>query len=237
MNLANKTKKTLRNLQVMYKSGIIAYPRVDNSFISDDKAFDMYAHPSFSFGEGIFKSIQGSEEEVNKKSSLILLSLLRILSPSNIESFSELIDEFFDDNLEYVSKEKEEEAINILGELASFMEEEDLIQSKLLEDYGSIFEKSKKRVMSIYKNDNLQMKTDRDSKIPRFVRGAIKTIDNKDVADVSDPEYYHKIKQKRRIADALREYDELKRLELLAVGRVIRKIDETSNKIKIISGS
>lgn len=226
MNLTKRVRQTLRELDVTYRAGVHQYPRIDNNFIAASKAFDMYPHPPFSIGAGSkFHELTGETLTVNKKGSLLFLSLLRLMSPANIPNYADFIDSFFDDDLSFLNAEKEKEALRIIDELAVFMQNDEVTQQDIISEYESIFTSSKQRNFSLYKMDSLSFETEEESRIPKYIPKAIHILDGTVDENLSHKDYYTRLKKKQRLTDALREYDILKQCELSAAEEMSKQLD------------
>lgn len=226
MNLAKKVRQTLRELDVTYRAGVNQYPRIDNNFIAASKAFDMYPHPPFSIGAGSkFHELAGETLSINKRGSLLFLSLLRLMSPANIPNYADFIDSFFDDNLLFISAEKEREALKIIDELAIFMQDDEVTQQDIISEYESIFTSSKQRNLSLYKMDSFSFETEDESRIPKYIPKAIHVLDGSVAENLNHKDYYRRLKKKQRLSDALREYDSLKQCELTAAEEMNKQLD------------
>lgn len=96
--MQKKIRKGLAFLQTSYQNGLLLYPRVDNSFILK-KSFDLFPHPELSKIGDKTKPLSYEKYKIDKKNSLLFLSIARVLTPSNIESVGAFIDEVFDKDL------------------------------------------------------------------------------------------------------------------------------------------
>ncbi len=215
-------------MQNLYKIGMINYPRVDNTFIEHNKAYDMHAHPGLTYSAKIFDGLKGEIITLNKKSATLFLSLIRVLSPSNIITYAELIDDFYEDDLAFVSKEKEKEANKLIQTLSTFMDESGITQEEIIKRYRSIFEESKKRRVSHYAIGNMEFRSPGPTRIHKIIPGSKPLFEgNIEEMNVDGAEYYEVIKKKKSILEALCEYDRMKQAEL----EMARKLSENITRI------
>lgn len=109
--ISPSVKKSLNILQKLYMGGLVPYPRVLNDF-ELNSTFELFPHPPFPVLKDLNEPIKFSESnkkmKINKKTSLLLLSLMKLVKPSSLEKMSLKIDYFFDDNLEFLENKKEE---------------------------------------------------------------------------------------------------------------------------------
>ena len=96
--LKKTVKKALSYLQTSYNNGLILYPRVDNNLVYE-KTFDLFPHPELLRFSKKMEPMDFNVFKINKRNSLLFLSITRTLTPSNIESISESIDDVFDEEL------------------------------------------------------------------------------------------------------------------------------------------
>ena len=226
MSLSKKVTKLMNRLQRLYMSGIITYPRVDNDFIDKNKAYELYAHPKLIFNSNQNRSLKGETILINKESSLLFLSLLRIVSPANLESFSKTIDALFDDNLRI----KDKQNLKMIEKMEIFLKKHNYSQKKIVREYGSLFFNSKsKRKISFYKIENLEIGTSKNSRIYKFMPSFQKTDKKKKESDnklLDEVDYYGKIKIRKTISDALNEYDRFKKKELEIAEKLLKNVEK-----------
>jgi hypothetical protein len=211
MGISEKVQSIVNKLNVLYRTGTIPYPRVDADFFEEEKRLDMFAHPRICFPSKVFEDLEPCKIGLSKETSILYLSLLRILSPSNIVNFSKFIDEFFDDNLEYNSKEKEKLAEGFIEGLANFMIDENITQEELIDYYKSLFIESRKRKIALYslkQTTFLHALNFFDSRIHKFIPDLMSSSTKYDVNN--EDEYFKTLKSKDSLYEALEEYNKSK---------------------------
>lgn len=96
--MINIVKKLKKKLIKSYNMGVISYPRVSNNYIKNP-AFFLSPHAPLPVFDEYSLPLANATYPLNKKSSILELSNVEILTPSTIENVFETIDTFFDDNL------------------------------------------------------------------------------------------------------------------------------------------
>ncbi|MBD3822916.1 MAG: hypothetical protein IE916_00205 [Epsilonproteobacteria bacterium] len=115
-------KKAMRYLNTGYLNGIFGYPRVDNSFIMENKGFDLFPHPTLIPMSASLEPLpEGTKIKVDKEYIILFLSSIGIISPSQIESVFEYIDYYLNDELAPKTESLEVEALKIIEILDSFL--------------------------------------------------------------------------------------------------------------------
>jgi len=98
----------MQSLKVKYEAGEIAYPRTDNDFVKE-KRYEFFAHPPIKIPYDPYAQPFGEVVvPLNKNTSLLLLSIGRLVKPSEAENFAQFIEEYFDEDME-PKREKEED--------------------------------------------------------------------------------------------------------------------------------
>lgn len=129
-------KKATNFLQLAYTNNAIAYPRVDNDFVKKSK-MDLFPHPPMRrFSEPFYpiKVRSDSKIQLNKKSALLFLSMLRVVSPSTMASTAKILDVFFDDDLNFVSDQAHNKFLKIKQIFSEYCEK-NAVTTKTLVGY------------------------------------------------------------------------------------------------------
>jgi len=142
--MSSQTKKRLKkgvnSLNASYYSGLIAYPRVDNTYIRPEFSLDLFPHPPIS--RRIYKPlIKKDSIRINKDEMMLYLSSTRVITPRQIESTFDYIDYYLDDLLEARTKVRETEALKMISLLNDFLEKENILESTIM-DYRNTFYKN-----------------------------------------------------------------------------------------------
>jgi hypothetical protein len=135
--IAKKTKKAMNFLQEAYRNGMVDYPRVDNNFFEKAR-YDLFPHPPLRRLVPMMEPLAQSDIVFNKNSSILLLSLRRLVQPSAIVDTAEFIDSFFDDNLNFSSKEKQEKAEMMIQVYDEYLKENNL-EKRLMKSLSSLY--------------------------------------------------------------------------------------------------
>ncbi len=151
--MVKKAKRALNYLQTSYTNGLIDYPRVDNNLITL-KSFDMFPHPSFSRISEKFKPLKYNKYKINKKNSILFLSITRVVTPSNIGSVFGAIDEMFDDDLN-VKPEQKQYFESVLSVKNDFFKENGLTNNKVSELHRSVYDEVRSQDIYLCKIDEL----------------------------------------------------------------------------------
>lgn len=211
--LANKVKRVMQLLQKLYKCGLLPYPRVDNNFIEACLAFDMQAHPKMCLESEMFSELEGERIPIDKNSALLFLSLIRVLSPSNIENFAEMLDDVFTDDLKFISEEKEKEVLKTFEMLNLYMEKNLIKQEDIISWYSEIFQKSQSREMKHFKIKNVHFILNEDPRLPKIIPHAMKEVITEETFSNQE------VALKETLSDALEHYLCLQNESLESVNR------------------
>jgi len=117
----------------MYHHGLIAYPRMDNNF-KQKSAFSLFPHPPFDC-PGISELgpiVKNKKLPINKEHSLLFLSIVDYIRPSDAVTISKEINVYLDDDLHYKSIELEEEHAVYRNEFKEFIKEKKETRKSLL---------------------------------------------------------------------------------------------------------
>ena len=107
----------------------------------------MFPHPEMPHLNKKMKPLDFNKFQINKKNSLLFLSLIRSVTPATIEDMAEVVDEFFEDDLS-VRPEKEEEYKAIIEDKNEFFVENGLDANSLSEMQQDIYVQSQmKKIM------------------------------------------------------------------------------------------
>lgn len=218
-------------MQHLYKCGIIGYSRLDNNFIKDKLAYDMYPHPKLELNSEFFSEVIGDDVKINKKNSLLFLTILRVMSAANIENYAEFIDEFFDDELNYKDKNTEDLAQSIMKSLSSFLESNQIGQEEICVLYGNIFNISKARSYSHYKTDSVSFYPDSLTRINKLIPYEIDSSTLDEDLNI-ETDYYDKLKIRGSLSDILNEYRQRKDIEFETATKIYNKLDNIHQTIK-----
>lgn len=165
--MKNSVKKSLNILQKLYMSGLIPYPRVSNNF-ELNPLFELFPHPPLPILNGINEPIKANELKVNKKSSLLTLSFLKLIQPSTVYRTSEKIDEYLDEELEFLSKEKEEELEKIIALFLELIEQENLQAEEITKIANSFYCEENKKIieksLKVYNIPSINFSKDKKNK-------------------------------------------------------------------------
>jgi len=148
-----KVKKAVNYLQTCYSNGIIPYPRVDNNFITI-KGFDVHPHPQMPSFNKYTTPLNFNEYKINKKNSLLFLSVIRAVSPSNVDSMSGFIDDIFTDELG-INNGQEERVGTIEKLTEEFFQSRNLTNKKILDWFSEPYEEIKKCDTILFNQDEL----------------------------------------------------------------------------------
>lgn len=129
--ISKGVKKALTILQTAYRCNAVDYPRVDNNFATSQR-YDLFPHPPMRRLVPQLCPVKKDKYEVNKNNSILFLSLIRSIKPSSIQSFSEMIDDYFNDDLTFRTPKHEQLYNDIYNELEIYMEEEGLTLAELM---------------------------------------------------------------------------------------------------------
>lgn len=185
MSFYRKVKKHCNELQNLYMSNIISYPRVD---LNTDKLYTFYPHKEL---KSIMHSFQPIKEEkilLNKNNSLLYLNQEKLLTASKIEKMAKIIDNFYDKDLNFI----DENAENKLK-----------IYKNLLDD----FLKNKKITIEKIKEKNIKKQNDEYSTLRVYKLKELKFLINfvsttkqkRRVKDLFDDEYFLKKNKERQM--------------------------------------
>lgn len=187
-------------LQKLYKCGLLPYPRLDNNFIEASLAYDMQAHPKMCLESEMFEELEGEHIPIDKNSALLFLSLVRVLSPSNIENFAEMLDEVFTEDLKFISEEKEKEVLKTFELLSLYMEKNLLKQEDIISWYSEIFKTSKSRELKHFKISNVHFILNSEPRLPKIIPYAMKEVN-------TDGHFFqNEVALKETLSDALEHY-------------------------------
>jgi AAA15 family ATPase/GTPase len=141
--IASRVKKALDYLQAAYYNNMIVYPRVDNNFITS-KQFNLFPHPVMRRLNESMLPLKKKKFVLTKDTSLLFLSSVRLLQPSTLQAFSNFIDDFFDDALEFLSNKKKLQAEEAIRQMDVFLKEHEIKEEELLEMENSIYHEREK---------------------------------------------------------------------------------------------
>ena len=139
-------KKSLNLLNKIYYSGLILYPRVSNNF-ERKPSFELFPHPSLSIIDGFNFPLKETKYIINKKTSLLFLSLMKLLKPSGIEKVSMKIDSYFDENLDFINENKKNELMKCQEILEKFLEKKNLTEKDILMLSNSFYSNENKKTI------------------------------------------------------------------------------------------
>ena len=160
-NFKREVKKAMNKLQVEYMSGNIDYPRVENSYIEPQNIFELVPHLPMRMTTAVFGPIKNKRLTLNKKTSLLFLSQKRLINPSQAISYAETIDEFFDEKLQFINNQKQEEFRQLYQMMQVFLSARLNLQSStnieetVKDKYAAIYNEPKKSSIGFYKVDTL----------------------------------------------------------------------------------
>ena len=161
--IKTSVKKSINLLQKLYMNGLVPYPRVSNDF-EKKPFFQLFPHPALPILKDINEPIKfdnpSKEIKVNKKTSLLFLSIIKIARPSTLEKTADKIDEFLDDNLDFINEKKRMEMIKIQELYLNFIKENSLTEKELIESGNDLYSEMNKNIiansLSIYNIENLR---------------------------------------------------------------------------------
>lgn len=157
MSLLKKTIKGVQELQRYYRSGLIGYSRVDNKFIPFTNSFSLFPHPDFSSVQvSGFQSVKDASLKIEKDNALLYLSVLRIIRPSDTVTIAKLIDDFFDDDLNFINEKQKTLAYDLMLELEEFLEEENVTKHELLDLCYSFYNDNRNSFSSTLTTYNIE---------------------------------------------------------------------------------
>lgn len=139
-------KKSLNLLNKVYYSGLIMYPRVSNNF-ERKPSFELFPHPHLSIIDGFNFPLKETKYIINKKTSLLFLSLTKLLKPSGIEKISMKIDSYFDDNLDFLNENRKKELNKCQDILEKFLEKKNLTEKDILMLSNSFYSNENKKTI------------------------------------------------------------------------------------------
>jgi len=142
-NIKQKLKKSLNSLNAAYHSGLISYPRVDNDFVLRPYSLDLFPHAPLKRLR-YYPVKKKDNIKINKESLVLYLSILRVVTPSQVEGVFDYIDYLLDDNLIARDKEKKREAEQVKFLFDSFIEDNNLSSSGLLDLQKNFHQKAYK---------------------------------------------------------------------------------------------
>ncbi len=158
-------KNAMNKLQVWYMSGGIEYPRVENNYFEPQKTFDLVPHLPMRMITTSFSPIKNKELPLNKKNSLLFLSQKRLVNPSQAVNYAESIDEYFDDNLNFINQQKQEEFRQLYKMMLDFLsnrlkiENEAQIEEAVKDRYAAIYNEPKNSSIGFYNINTLFFST------------------------------------------------------------------------------
>lgn len=129
--MTKSVKKALNILQTAYRCNTIDYPRVDNDFATLQR-YDLFPHPPMRKLVPTMKPVKRDQYMVNKNNSLLFLSVMRILKPSGVQSVTDMIDDFFDEYLNFRTKKHEQVYEAIKTEFDDYLAEEGISIQELM---------------------------------------------------------------------------------------------------------
>ncbi|MDD4969858.1 MAG: hypothetical protein PHT07_10565 [Paludibacter sp.] len=129
--ISKKVKKGMTILQTAYRCNAIDYPRVDNNFVTAQR-YDLFPHPPMRRLVPQMGPVKREKYEVNKNNAILFLSLIRSIKPSGVHSISEMIDEYFNDDLTFRTPKHEQIYSAISNEFEAYMQEEQLTIAELM---------------------------------------------------------------------------------------------------------
>lgn len=161
MSFKKDVKKLTNKLQADYMCNLQNYPRIENDYI-DYKLHSLYPHLPFRRITPEYNVIKVQKLKLERKSSLLFLSQKRLISPSQIISYSETIDNFFDENLFFKNQQKEQELLLLKKLMLEFLTNElktqEYIEQKdiIIKKYNDIYDNAKSNFsIKFYKNDSI----------------------------------------------------------------------------------
>jgi hypothetical protein len=118
-----------KTLNQLYRRGIIEYPRVDNDYIQD-KPFTLYPHPPLypksnpeNRKKNFFLSpLNDDEIDLNRRTYLLRLSNLRLITPATAPRYYRKLEEFFEEDMS--PKKKRRKILEKLAKLAEKREKQ-----------------------------------------------------------------------------------------------------------------
>lgn len=128
---SKRVKKGLTILQTAYRCNAIDYPRIDNNFVLTQR-YDLFPHPPMRRLVPQMGPVKKEKYEVNKNNALLFLSLIRSIKPSSVQSFTDMIDDYFNDDLTFRTPRHEQMYNSIVSELEIYIEEEGLTLAELM---------------------------------------------------------------------------------------------------------
>lgn len=143
MSYSSKINKKIKTLQMYYQTNLIPYPRLCNDF-ELESAFELFPHPPMPIIRGINEPLKNKELKINKQNSLMYLSLLKIIKPSDTVKIASVIDEYFDDDLEFLDENKIENFNLAKKELSDLLIQENLKEKDLFQFCNSFYSKKNK---------------------------------------------------------------------------------------------
>lgn len=146
--MKNEVKKSINILQKLYMNGLIPYPRVGNDF-ELKSYYQLFPHPPLPILNGINEPIKKEKIQVNKKSSLLFLNLLSIIKPSRIEKISEKIDDFFDEELQFINVEQQKILMEISSQFDVFLQTKNLTEKDLISLSNSYYAEDNKTMFEM----------------------------------------------------------------------------------------
>ena len=147
MTFSSTVNKKTKTLQMYYQTSLIPYPRLCNDF-ERESTFELFPHPPMPIMRGINEPLKNKELKINKQNSLIYLSLLKIIKPSDTVKISSIIDEYFDDDLEFKNENKIENFNLAKKTLSDLLIQEDLKEKDLFQFCNSFYSKKNKDTIS-----------------------------------------------------------------------------------------
>jgi len=96
--MIRKVKRISKRLVMSYSKGLISYPRVSNSY-QEKTSFFSSPHVGFEPFDEYSTGLKNNFYPLDKRTIILELSNVEILTPSTIENVFETIDLYYDDNL------------------------------------------------------------------------------------------------------------------------------------------
>ncbi|WP_172198561.1 hypothetical protein [Campylobacter sp. RM16188] len=153
---AKKVKKYMNELQADYSAGFINYSRVENNYMPPEEAFELIPHKSLTPFNKALSPIKETELPLNKKNALLFLSQNRLITPSQAVNYAETLDEYFDNDLNFINENKKLELDRLFALMTKFLsaklktQELKTQENEIKSRYSKIYDSSRQINVGFY---------------------------------------------------------------------------------------
>jgi len=130
--MIKKVRGITRRLVKSYSKGLISYPRVSNNYSPNPNYFQS-PHVGFDVFDTYSSSLNKKDYPLNKKTAILELTNVEILTPATIENVFEVIDIYFDDNLK-IKQEMKSDLYKLLDNFERYLESKNKNINELCKD-------------------------------------------------------------------------------------------------------